>query len=118
MSKIAQSGVTLAVIAILASGAHADVSGTPAWSFAGDASVATLTPSADGKSATLVGNGTAGNVSISVTVDGFTKTDTFEFDAVVPAPAPAPVDAVVAIDWTVTPIESAAALAAPAPAAG
>jgi hypothetical protein len=77
--------------------------------------VATLTPSADGKSATLVGNGAAGIVSVAVTVDGFTKTDSFEFEAAVApspvptlAPAPAP-DPIVAIDWTVTAIEPPAA---------
>lgn len=122
MSKLSQLGAVLALFAITASGAQAaPPAGTPAWSFSGDASVATLTPSADGLSATLVGNGSAGVVSVAVTVDGFTKTDSFEFDAAIPAPAPspapapAPADPIVAIDWTVTEIQAAAAPASPTP---
>lgn len=122
MSKLSQLGAVLALFAITQAGAHVDIpDGTPAWSFSGDPSVATLTPSADGKSATLVGNGAAGTVSVAVTIGGFTKTDSFDFDAAVVAPPPAPAppaDPIVAIDWSVTPIEAAAPDPAPAPAAG
>lgn len=123
MSKLSQLGVVLALLAVTAAGAHVDIpdGATPSWSFSGDASVATLTPSADGKSATLVGNGAAGVVSVAVTVGGFTKTDSFEFEAAAPAPspapapAPAPADPIVAIDWTVTEITAAAPASAPPP---
>lgn len=115
MSKISQSGILLALIAVTASGAQvAAPEGQAQWSFSGDASVATLTPAEDGKTATLVGNGTAGVVSVSVTLNGFTKTDSFEFDAAVPAPPPAPVDPIVGIDWTVTSLEAPVPDAPPA----
>lgn len=120
MAKLSQLGVVLALFAITASGAHVDVpAGTPAWSFSGDAAVATLTPSADGLSATLVGNGAAGLVSVACTVNGLTKTGSFEFEAAAPAPAPTPApppaDPIVAIDWTVTEITAAAAPPSDAP---
>ena len=81
--------------------------GTPTWQLAGDPTVAALTPSADGLSATLVGVTAAGSVTVTATLGAFVKTDTFEFDGVVVAP-PAPAPAV-SIDWTVTPITDAPA---------
>lgn len=118
MSKIISLlGVVLTLFAVdSASAVTALPDGTPSWTLSGDPTVAKLTPSADGKSATLVPMGAAGSVTVVVTLGSFSKTDTFEFDAVAPpapAPAPAPGPAV-AIDWTVTPITAAA----PAPSDG
>jgi len=122
MSKLTQLGAVLALFALDASTPPLETAlpaGVPQWTFSGDSTVATLTPAADGLSATLVGNTAAGSVLVSVTLGGFSKSDTFEFDGVVAAPPPAPTPGPAAsIDWTVTPIVAAAPDPAPAPAAG
>lgn len=116
MSKLTQLGAVLALFAVDASGVATVLPGGPTiWTLTGDPTVAALTPSADGLSATLVGVSAAGSVTVTAVLGAFTKSDTFDFDGAVVAPPPAPTPGpAVAIDWTVTPITAAADPVAPA----
>lgn len=108
MSKLTQLGAVLALVAFDASTPPLQTTlpaGPATWTLTGDPSIAALTPSADGLSATLVGVSAAGSVTVTATLGGFTKSDTFDFDgAVIAPPAPPTPGPAASIDWTVTPI--------------